>query len=145
MYHTETNIKLNTHLHWYKELMHVYMYVEKFSQTTHRDTHTNPCWVLKCTHTYIGILYLCPHPNRKHGDINIKDAIIWFPAWTCQHEAHKQTSGAQQLSVFHSVRLSGPDDTQQPEEHSIHLQDRFFTFTVNLLNLKTETDSFSFG
>ncbi len=46
--------------------------------------HMNPEKDCKHTHvhTYVGILYLCPHPNRKQGDINIKDAIIWLCGWT---------------------------------------------------------------
>lgn len=32
--------------------------------------------------TYIGILYLCLHPNRKLGDINTEDNIIGLSGWT---------------------------------------------------------------
>lgn len=71
---------------------HAQVYVE--IQQNH-NTHTHEPLLnfkkQKSTHTYIGILYLCPHPNRKQRDINIKDAIIWLPGWTCQYEGTLST------------------------------------------------------
>lgn len=80
------------------------------------QTHTHKPWLRKRkregnlhthAHLYIGILYLCPHPNRKQGDINIKDAIsyealrltsnrsFFFTVYSCQSELALNKTGYQ--------------------------------------------------
>lgn len=80
--HTDTNSPKDAHINTVKANIHTQTFTHCYVTRVHNviqqnQTHADeiPRGGRNISSTYIGILYLCPHPNRKQEDINIKDVI----------------------------------------------------------------------